>query len=96
MWLYYRDVTLYALAGSLLPSVGAAGIYSSLEAWLLSLLLMFAVFGTGFGLLGFWYFQKQQYYMYFNLGYTKTYLILKTWGINFALAIILALFTQIF
>ena len=94
--MYYRDVTLYALAASLLPSVGSAGLYDRLGAWLLNLLVIFGVFGTGFGLIGFWYFQKQQYYMYFNLGYTKTHLVLKTWGINLAITIILALFTKIF
>lgn len=96
MWMYYRDVTLYALVTSLFPAVGSAGLYDSLGAWFLNLLLIFGVFGTGFGIIGFWYFQKPQYYMYFNLGYSKTHLILTSWGINLALAIILALFTQIF
>jgi hypothetical protein len=94
--MYYRDVTLYGLAASLVPSIGSAGLYDSFGGWLLNLLLVFGVFGTGFGLIGFWYFQKQQYYMYFNLGYTKTHLILATWGINLAIAILLALFTKIF
>jgi hypothetical protein len=96
MWMYYRDVTLYGLTASLLPAIGSSGLYNSFGAWFLIFILIFGVFGTGLGLLGFWYFQKQQYYMYFNLGYTKTHLVLTTWGINLALAILLALFSKIF
>ena len=96
MWMYYRDVTVYALVASLLPAIGTAGVYTSLGAWLLNVFLIFGVFGTGLGLLGFWYFQKQQYYMYYNLGYTKMHLVLTTWGINFGMALIIALIIHLF
>jgi len=75
--------------------MASAAAFDSFAEGLLNLALIFSIIGTGFGELAFSYFQKQQYYMYHNLGFTKKALILKTWGINFGIGIILALFIAI-
>lgn len=86
MWLYYRDVTLYGLAGCFLPAVGSFGLYKSQKDWLLQCVIFFGLFGTALGVLGFWYFQKRQYYMYYNLGYTKKKLWLTVFRANLFVA----------
>lgn len=89
MWMYYRDVTLYTLAITLLTSFASAAMYDSFGAWLFNAVLVFGIFGTGLGVLAFNYFQKAQYYMYHNLGFTKSHLIMRTWFVNLILAIVL-------
>jgi len=69
----------------------SAPINNGFFSGVINTVMIFGVFGTGLGVLAFGYFQKQQYYMYYNLGFTKKYLILKTWAINFALAIIISI-----
>lgn len=91
MWTYYRDVTLYAIAICVLSAVASAPARDSLSVGILITLLIFGIFGTGLGVLAFTYFQKQQYYMYYNLGFTKRYLILRTWIINAVIGFILSL-----
>lgn len=89
MWTYYRDVTLYTLAITLLTSFASAGIFDSFMAGLYNAVIVFGIFGTGLGILAFNYFQKAQYYMYHNLGFTKLDLMMRAWFVNLALAIIL-------
>jgi hypothetical protein len=89
MWTYYRDVTLYTLAITLLTSLASAAMYDSFGAWLFNAVLVFGVFGTGLGVLAFNYFQKAQYYMYHNLGFTRQQLITRTWYVNLIIAIVL-------
>ncbi|WP_299675296.1 hypothetical protein [uncultured Dokdonia sp.] len=88
MWTYYRDVTLYTLAITLLTSLASAAMYDSFIASLYNALIIFGVFGTGLGVLAFNYFQKAQYYMYHNLGFKKSHLIKRTWFVNGIIAII--------
>jgi len=88
MWTYYRDVTLYAFAVCFLFAIVSAPASASFFSGVIKSIFIFGVFGTGLGVLAFEYFQKQQYYMYYNLGFTKKYLILKTWAINFIIAVV--------
>jgi hypothetical protein len=88
MWAYYRDVTLYTLAITVLTSLASAAMYDSFIDGLFNAILIFGVFGTGLGVIAFNYFQKAQYYMYHNLGFTKSYLIKRTWFVNGIIAII--------
>lgn len=88
MWTYYRDVTLYTLAITLLTSFASVAIYDSLSAHLFNAVLIFGIFGTGLGVLAFNYFQKAQYYMYYNLGFTRQQLITRTWLVNLVIAVI--------
>jgi len=87
MFTYYRDVTLYSLGITLFTSLASLGAFSSFGSALINAFVIFGVFGTGLGVLAFHYFQKAQYYMYHNLGFTKSELILKTWGVNFCISI---------
>lgn len=89
MWTYYRDVTLYTLAITLLTSFASAAMYDTFIDRLFNGVLIFGVFGTGLGVLAFNYFQKAQYYMYYNLGFTRLQLIMRTWFVNLVIAIIL-------
>jgi len=58
---------------------------------------MYCTLGIIFGLFGYHNFFKQQYYFYYNLGYSKTLLIKITFFINFIITlpfIILILFIR--
>lgn len=95
MWKYYKDVSLYALAICCFITLATSATYASLGSALLNSFLIFGVFGTGLGVLAYNYFQKQQYYLYHNLGFTKKELVLKTWLVNLGIAAILVLITAI-
>lgn len=96
MWMYYRDVTLYALGFSLLAGVIGLITYDKLIFGILNMLLIFGLFGTGIGVLAFNYFQKEQYDMYHNLGFTKSYLMTKTYLINFCSAVAIGMILSLF
>lgn len=95
MWRYYRDITAYNFALSGFVFIYQLINIGTLKSALVLSGMLFAVFGTGLGLLAYQYFQKQQYYMYYNLGFSKTYLISKTWGVNFGLGIFICLLANI-
>ena len=89
MWTYYKDVTLYTLAITLLTSFASAAMYDTFMDRLFNGVLIFGLFGTGLGVLAFNYFQKAHYYMYYNLGFTKLDLVMRTWFVNLVIAIVL-------
>lgn len=95
MWKYYKDVTLYAVAICSFIAIASAQTYTSIPGALINLFLIFGVFGTGLGVLAYNYFQKQQYYFYHNLGFTKRTLILKTWLVNICITAVFLLFISI-
>lgn len=86
MWRYYWDVTKFNLAFSLV-CVPFVGIYQTI--------LIFAVFGTPLGLLGYQYFYKNEYYGYYNLGFTKGRLIRFVWIVNSLLSLPILGFTYL-
>ena len=92
MWTYYRDVTLYAAGVCLLFGLVYIPASERIAVGFIITTIIFGVFGTGLGVLAFAYFQKQQYYMYYNLGFTKRYLILLTWAVNFGIACMITVF----
>jgi hypothetical protein len=96
MWKYYKDVTLYALAICSFIAMASSATYTSVASGVLNTLVIFGVFGTGLGVLAYNYFQKQQYYFYHNLGFTKRELIVKTWLVNLVIAAVLILCTSFF
>ncbi|MFD2827722.1 hypothetical protein ACFSYG_14680 [Leeuwenhoekiella polynyae] len=73
MWKFYRDVTLFALLFSVVTIPFGS---------LLTAPIVFGVLGTPVGLLAYIYFQKAEFYGYYNLGYTRYRLVTKTWLIN--------------
>ncbi|MAZ28567.1 MAG: hypothetical protein CL868_16020 [Cytophagaceae bacterium] len=78
MFRFYIDVTKFALAFCtlLVPLMGV-----------LQGILVFGIFGTPLGLIGFYQFHKSEFFTYYNLGHTKRELILKTWMFNLILMI---------
>lgn len=48
---------------------------------------MFPTIGLVFGLFGFKIFKEQEYYMYFNLGYTKTRLAMSVFVFNVMISV---------
>ncbi len=95
MFKFYKDVTLYAFAICIFIAIASAPTYTSITGALVNLFLIFGVFGTGLGVLAYNYFQKQQYYLYHNLGFTKRGLILKTWLVNLCITAVFLLFISL-
>jgi hypothetical protein len=77
IWKYFIDVNIYNVIFSLIIAA-YAGVF-----WFF---LTFASFGTIVGVLSFTYFKKQEYYFYYNLGYTRRRLIFQSWLINVSIA----------
>ena len=80
MWKFYRDLTRFAV----LFAIVCIPLGSQL-----SVVILFGLVRTPIGLLMFNYFQKDEFYGYYNLGYTKLRLIGITWLINLAITPIL-------
>ena len=76
-WKYYRDFNFFNLLFSLLSAV-FFGLFSGL--------LIFITFGLLIGYLGFEYFKSNEYYLYYNLGFKKSYLIKRVWFLNLLVA----------
>lgn len=84
---YVIDVNVFNLIVSAI-----IGVISGFPWFLIS----FCSVGIFMGLLGFQYFKKNEYYMYYNLGYTKIRLILNVVGINILIALLLLVVSLIF
>ena len=84
-WKYYRDFNLFN---------GVFSAISGIYFGLFSGLLIFVSFGMLLGYLGFRYFRQNEYYLYYNLGFSKGYLVKKVWLFNllFSSPLILILF----
>lgn len=82
---FYRDFNFYNLVFSVI-----SGIYYGA----ISGLIIFLSFGMFIGYLGFNYFRKNEYYLYYNLGLTKTFLLKKVWICNliFGIPVLFILF----
>lgn len=76
-WKYYRDFNLYNLVFSAI-----SGIYFGLFNGLFN----FLTFGMFIGYLGYNYFRRDEYYLYYNLGFTKRSLVKKVWICNLIIA----------
>lgn len=76
-WKYYRDFNLFNLVFSVI-----SGIYFGA----VSGLLIFCSFGMLIGFLGFSFFRKDEYYLYYNLGFSKKFLLKKVWICNLIFA----------
>ncbi|WZL87648.1 hypothetical protein VS868_08495 [Salinimicrobium sp. 3283s] len=72
-WKYYRDFNFFNLIFSVI-----SGIYFGM----LSGTLIFLSFGMLIGYLGYETFRKNEYYLYYNLGFSKRFLLKKVWICN--------------
>ena len=79
---YYFDVNIYNLALSIVFGYYYGTFYG---------LLIYGTFGTLVGILNFRFIKKDEYYMYQNLGISKSKLIRKVWIINLAITLPLLL-----
>lgn len=70
---YYWDINLYNLPISVIYGFISGPVPA---------LMMFCSFGIFIGFLGVRYFKENEYYMYYNLGWTKTKLIKSVWMAN--------------
>lgn len=84
-WKYYRDFNLYNLVFS-----GISGMYFGPASGL----FIFLTFGMLPGYLGYNFFRKNEYCLYYNLGMTKKFLLKKVWTCNliFGIPVLLILF----
>jgi len=78
MWQFYLDVTKFALAFYVVSLIIVSPFIAA---------LIFGVFGTLIGLIGYNQFHKEEYYTYHNLGFTKKKLITTAWIFNLLLSI---------
>jgi len=84
---YYLTINSISLPASVLIAL-IAGI-----KWLP---LAFCTFGLAMGLIGYNLLFKNQYYFYYNLGFTKTGLALTVFGFNCIVAFLMFLVIQLF
>ena len=84
-WKYYRDFNFFNLVFSVINGI-YFGVFSGL--------VVFLTFGMLIGYLGFRFFRENEYYLYYNLGFSKKYLLKKVWICNliFATPVIIILF----
>ncbi len=75
---YYRDFNFFNLLFSVI-----SGIYFGV----VNGIFIFLSFGMLIGYLGFNYFRKSEYYLYYNLGFSKKFLIKKVWICNLIFAV---------
>lgn len=80
MWQYYLDVTKFGLAYYVISLLILSPVYAALS---------FGIFGTFVGLIGYNQFHKNEYYTYYNLGFTRKKLIIGTFIFNILLTVVL-------
>ena len=78
---YFLEINKFNLLYSLIIFL----MFSNIKYFFIS----FGSFGTFVGFVNFNYFHGNQYYLYYNLGYTKIKLILISWLFNVSISIIL-------
>jgi hypothetical protein len=84
---YFLDINMFNVPFSLIFALTSGILYS---------LVIFSSFGILIGYLGFQTFKKNEYYAYYNLGFTKTTLLKKIWLLNMAISFLLFLIYVIF
>lgn len=77
---YFWEINAYNIPVAIIFGISAGLIYG---------LLIFCTFGIFLGLLAFRYFKKNEYYLYYNLGYSKNDLIKKTFIRNLIISSII-------
>tara|TARA_R110002049_G_scaffold102775_5_gene248734 strand:+ start:5860 stop:6141 length:282 start_codon:yes stop_codon:yes gene_type:complete len=87
IWKYFLDINMFNAPFSLIFGLTFGILWS---------VIIFSSFGILIGYLGFQTFKKNEYYTYYNLGFTKTNLIKKVWLINIAISSLIFLILIIF
>lgn len=84
---YFLDINMFNIPFSLVIGL-TIGI-----SWGI---ITFSSFGIFIGYLGFDYFKENEYYTYYNLGFTKSNLIKSVWLLNASISFILFLIYILF
>lgn len=79
---YFKDVNMFNVPFSLVIGLTLGAFWG---------ILTFCSFGILIGYLGFDFFKENEYYFYFNLGFTKSYLLKKVWLLNVSISFVLFL-----
>tara|TARA_R110000868_G_scaffold5558_3_gene33246 strand:+ start:2343 stop:2624 length:282 start_codon:yes stop_codon:yes gene_type:complete len=87
IWKYFLDINTFNAPFSLIFGLIFGIMWS---------VIIFSSFGILFGYLGFQTFKKNEYYAYYNLGFTKINLIKKVWLMNMAISSLIFLILIIF
>jgi len=84
---YYIDTTIYNLCLSILIVPYAGVIWAS---------VVFGTIGTIIGFVIYSYFKKNEYYLYYNHGYSKKMLMIRVWTMNlFLMAVCIGIHVMI-
>lgn len=87
--MYYRAILKYAIDINFINI--PFSIILSIISGVIWGLISFVSFGILIGFLGFNVFKKNEYFLYHNLGYTKSHLIKMVLYLNIAMAIVLSI-----
>lgn len=87
VWKYYLDINMYNIPFSLIFGFVFGIIWN---------IIIFSSFGVLIGYLGYQTFKKNEYYTYYNLGFTKVNLIKRVWLINMLISSLILLIFMIF
>lgn len=79
---YFLDVNLFNIAFCLVIGTFVGFFWS---------IITFSSFGVFFGLFGFKTFKNNEYYTYYNIGLTKTYLLKRVLMLNLCISILVFL-----
>ena len=82
IWKYFFDINMFNIPFSLIFGLISGVLWS---------VLIFSSLGILIGYLGFHIFKKNEYYTYYNLGFTKSKLIKKVWFLNMTISSLLFL-----
>lgn len=84
---YCWDINMFNVAYSLIFAFTSGILWS---------IIIFSSFGIFIGYLGYQTFKKNEYYAYYNLGFTKTDLLKRVWLINMVISFLLIIIYMIF
>lgn len=84
---YFLDINMFNVPFCLIFGLISGILWS---------VIIFSSFGILIGYLGFQTFKKNEYYAYYNLGFTKTDLLKKVWLLNIVISFLLFLIYLIF
>lgn len=87
IWKYFLDINMFNVPFCLIFGLISGILWS---------IVIFSSFGILIGYLGFQTFKKNEYYAYYNLGFTKTDLLKKVWLLNMIISFLLFLIYLIF
>lgn len=87
IWKYFLDINMFNVPFSLIIGLLSGILWS---------VVLFSSFGVLIGYLGYQIFKKNEYYAYYNLGFTKTNLLKKVWLLNLTISTLIFLTFIIF